>query len=204
MSLAHPAAFFDSLRAGILGPTLSAEEVDGCNIILKAMEELPLSYTAYALATAFHETAGTMQPIRERGGDSYFLRMYDPTGARPQLCVANGNTCAGDGVKFHGRGFVQLTWRSNYAKASKVCGADLIANPDLAMRPDHAAKIMRTGMEAGWFTGKRFGSYLPAKGPAQRAEFVNARRIINGTDRASEIADHALAFQRALQAGGWN
>jgi putative chitinase len=59
MSLANPSAFFDALRAGLLGPALSADEVDGCNAILKAMEGSPLAYTAYALATAYHETAST-------------------------------------------------------------------------------------------------------------------------------------------------
>ena len=203
MSLARPAAFFDLMRAGLLGPTLSAEEVDGCTAILKAMEGLPISYAAYALATAYRETASTMQPVKEYGGPTYFTRMYDVAGARPKLAIANGNTCAGDGPKYCGRGYPQLTWKNNYAKASKVCGVDLVANPDRAMELPIAAKIMRSGMEDGWFTGKSFASYLPAQGRADRAAFTNARRIINGTDHASEIADHAIAFQLALEAGGW-
>lgn len=203
MSLTNPAAFFDALRTGLLGPTLSGSEVDGCNAILKAMEGSPLAYTAYALATAFHETASTMQPIREYGGQTYFVRMYDVTGGRPQMAVANGNTCAGDGPKYCGRGLVQLTWKNNYRRAGEKCGVDLVAYPDKAMQPDIAAKIMRHGMDEGWFTGKRFSSYLPSKGRADRAQFTAARRIINGTDRAAQIADHALKFQTALEAGGW-
>lgn len=203
MTLANPAAFFDAMRQGLLGPTLSATEVDGCNAVLKAMEGAPLSWTAYALATAYHETASTMLPIREYGGAPYFTRMYDVGGARPKLAIANGNTCAGDGPKYCGRGYVQLTWKNNYARAAKECGVDLVANPDHAMRPDIAAKIMRQGMERGWFTGKSFASYLPRSGHADRQAFTNARRIINGTDKASQIADHALKFQAALQAGGW-
>lgn len=203
MSLENPAAFFDALRTGILGPTLSATEVDGCNAILKAMEGAPISWTAYALATAFHETASTMQPIREYGGPTYFTRMYDVQGSRPKMAVAHGNTCAGDGPKYCGRGYVQLTWKNNYAKAGKECGVDLVANPDIAMRPDIAAKIMRQGMEKGWFTGKGFIDYLPSKAPADRAQFSAARRIINGTDKAAQIADHALKFQTALATGGW-
>jgi putative chitinase len=77
-------AFFAALRSGLLGPTLSAQEVDGCNAILKAMEGAPLAWTAYALATAYHETASTMQPIKEYGGSTYFTRMYDVTGAAPR------------------------------------------------------------------------------------------------------------------------
>lgn len=203
MSLVTPAAFFDAMRTGLLGPTLSATEVDGCNAVLKAMEGAPVSWAAYALATAYHETASTMQPIREYGGPTYFTRMYDVTGARPQTAVANGNTCAGDGPKYCGRGYVQLTWKNNYARAGNECGVDLTTNPDIAMRPDIAAKIMRQGMERGWFTGKGFADYLPRSGHADRQAFTNARRIINGTDRAAQIADHALKFQTALEAGGW-
>lgn len=203
MSLSNPQAFFNAMRAGLLGPTLSAEEVKGCNAILEAMEGAPLSWAAYALATAYHETASTMLPIKEYGGPTYFTRMYDVTGARPQLALANGNTCAGDGPKYCGRGYVQLTWKNNYKRAGDKCGVDLAANPDRAMEPPLAAKIMREGMEHGWFTGKGFADYLPFKGEASRTQFIAARRIINGTDRAQQIADHALSFQRALSAGGW-
>jgi putative chitinase len=203
MSLADPKAFFEALRAGLLGPTLSATEVDGCNAILKAMEGAPLSWTAYALATAYHETASTMQPIKEYGGPTYFARMYDVTGARSQMAVSMGNTCAGDGPKYCGRGYVQLTWKNNYKRAADECGIDLLAYPDKAMDPAVAAKIMRSGMEEGWFTGKRFADYLPAQGKATSGQFSYARHIINGTDRAQQIAAHAIEFQRALEAGGW-
>lgn len=203
VSLGNPPAFFDVLRHGLLGPTLSAEEVKGCAAILEAMNGAPLSWTAYALGTAYHETASTMLPIREYGGPTYFTRMYDITGARPQLALANGNTCAGDGPKYCGRGYVQLTWKNNYKRVSEKLGIDCAAYPDLAMQPNNAARIMREGMSAGWFTGKGFGDYLPFKGEASKSQFVLARRIINGTDRASQIADHAIEFQRALVAGGW-
>lgn len=198
-----PRLFFDSVRSGILGPTLDAQEVSGCEAILGAMQGSPLSHAAYALATAYHETASTMQPIREFGGPAYYFRMYDPQGARPALAKANGNVNPGDGVKFAGRGYVQLTWRSNYKRAGDKLGVDLIGNPDLALQPDIAARIMRQGMDAGWFTGKRMSDYLPMTGPATRDQFANARRIINGTDKAAKIAAHALDFQKALQAGGW-
>ncbi len=203
MSLASPRKFFDSVKAGILGPTLSADEVSGCNAILEAMDGAPLAYTAYALATAFHETASTMQPIKEYGGSSWYFRMYDIAGARPRLARANGNTHPGDGAKFFGRGFVQLTWRSNYKRAGDKLGVDLIANPDRALDPAIAAQIMRQGMDAGWFTGKRFADYLPRETIATRAQFTAARRIINGIDKSAKIAAHALEFQEALEAGDW-
>lgn len=203
MSLVKPADFFAIMRTGLLGPVLSATEVDGCNAILKAMEGSPLSWAAYAMATAYHETASTMQPIKEYGGPTYFTRMYDVGGARPKMAIANGNTCAGDGPRYCGRGYVQLTWKTNYARAGKECGVDLIGYPDHAMRPEVAAQIMRSGMDGGWFTGKGFADYLPRKGRADRSAFTAARKIINGNDRAAVIAGHALEFQRALEAGGW-
>jgi putative chitinase len=203
VSLTNTRAFYDALRAGLLGPVLTAEEVKGCEEILEAMEGAPLSWTAYALATAYRETASTMMPIKEYGGPSYLTRMYDVSGARPQLCIANGNTCAGDGVKYAGRGLVQLTWKNNYKRAGDKCGVDLVANPDLALRPDIAAKIMRHGMEEGWFTGKSFSSYLPAVGRATTGQYARARYIINGSDHAQEIAGHAKQFEDALIVGGW-
>ena len=203
MSLASPPAFFDALRAGLLGPVLTGEEVKGCNAILEAMEGAPLSWTAYALATAYHETASTMQPIREYGGPTYFTRMYDVTGARPKLALANGNTSAGDGPKYCGRGYVQLTWKNNYRRAGQEIGVDLVTKPDLALDPQNAAAIMRHGMEEGWFTGKSFSSYLPATGRATSGQYANARYIINGSDKAQQIAGHAKQFEDALIDGGW-
>lgn len=203
MSLASPPAFFDALRAGLLGPVLTGEEVKGCNAILEAMEGAPLSWTAYALATAYHETASTMQPIREYGGPTYFTRMYDVTGARPKLALANGNTSAGDGPKYCGRGYVQLTWKNNYRRAGQEIGVDLVTKPDLALDPQNAAAIMRHGMEEGWFTGKSFSSYLPATGRATSGQYANARYIINGSDKAQQIAGHAKQFEDALSAGDW-
>jgi putative chitinase len=196
-------AFFDHCRAGIMGPTLDNNEVSGAGAILDAMAGTPLAWCAYALATAWHETAHSMQPIKEYGGPSYFTRMYDPTGQRSSLAKANGNTVPGDGPKYAGRGYVQLTWRNNYKRAGEKVGYPLEGNPDLAMRPDIAAQIMRRGMEEGWFTGKALSHFLPKVGVADRAAYVNARRIINGADKAGQIADYALRFQDALVAGGW-
>lgn len=198
-----PSKFFDSCRAGVMGPTLDNGEVSGANAILAAMDGAPLSWTAYALGTAWLETAHTLQPIKEFGGEGYFFRMYDPKGQRPKVAAALGNTQTGDGAFYCGRGYVQLTGRANYTKAGAKIGVDLVNTPSLAMRQDVAAKIMRFGMTQGWFTGKQFADYLPAGRPASRDEFKAARRIINGQDRAADIAGYALQFQAALQAGEW-
>lgn len=198
-----PAKFFESCRAGIMGPTLDNDEVSGANAILSAMYGAPVSWTAYALGTAWLETAHSLHPVKEMGGSNYFFRMYDKAGQRQNVAKALGNTEPGDGALFCGRGYVQLTGRRNYTLAQAKTGAGLIDNPDLAMKPDVAAKIMRFGMSQGWFTGKQFADYLPVGRPASRDEFKAARRIINGQDRAADIAGYALAFQAALQAGDW-
>ncbi|MDT8758240.1 hypothetical protein MZO42_05980 [Sphingomonas psychrotolerans] len=198
------AAFYATIRHGkMLGPTLTQDEVNGLAAILTAMSGAPVAYAAYALATAYHETAHTMQPIEERGGAAYFHRMYDCRGNRPQVARELGNICPGDGARYHGRGYVQLTGRRNYARAQDELGQNLVAQPDLALDPAIAASVMRRGMDEGWFTGAKLATWLPPAGVSTPAQFVKARRIINGTDCADLIADYAVQFQGALVAGGW-
>lgn len=199
-----PAAFFASLRASnALGASLSEQEVAGCEAILAACRGWGTSWTAYALATAALETASTMQPIKEYGGNAYFRRMYDIEGERPAKARELGNLTPGDGAKYAGRGYVQLTGRRNYEKAGAALGHDLVGDPDLALRPDIAAAVMAKGMEGGWFTGRSLSTYLPADQFGSLAQFKEARRIINGQDRAGEIAATAAKFQSALAAGEW-
>lgn len=205
-ALAQPAAFYAYVRAGqLLGPTLSPGEVEGCDAILTACgrDAWPIGFVAYALATAYHETAGTMQPIHELGGPTYLRRMYDIQGARPAKARELGNLTPGDGVRYAGRGYVQLTGRTNYDKAGQALGVDLIGSPDLAMKPEVAADIMVMGMRDGWFTGRKLSDDIPASGSATAAQFQASRDIINGSDKAAKIATEAVEFQAALMAGGW-
>ena len=137
-----------------------------------------------------------------------------PLNASRQAAIANtiyggswgrdnlGNTMPGDGALFLGRGYVQITGRTNYERAAAATGYPLVGNPDLTMRPDIAAEILRSGMVDGWFTGKSLSDYLP-DAIGTREQFRQARRIINGTDKDDLIAGYAVAFQAALIAGGW-
>jgi putative chitinase len=205
VSLAEPAAFFAAVRGGkALGPTLSPEEVSGCEAILQACEGFPRSWTAYALATAVVETNATMQPVPELGGRAYFMRRYDITGDRPAKARELGNTQPGDGARYKGRGYVQLTGRKNYEHAGDALHLPLVENPDLALEPEVAADIMRSGMRLGWFTGRRLSDYLSAGETGTAAQFYDARRIINRLDRAAEIAGYAMEFQHALAVGHWS
>jgi hypothetical protein len=208
-ALSDGAKFFSAVR-GALG-ALDQSQVDGFEALLQAfgVARWPLAYAAYGLATAQRETAGKMQPVKEAfwlsdtAADAYFFKMYDPQGSRPDVAKRLGNTQPGDGARYCGRGYPQLTGRMNYAKAAEATGADLINHPELALRPDIAAKIMVWGMEAGAFTGKALKDYLPLSGRAGFDAYREARRIINGQDKAEEIAKLAQQFEAALSAGGW-
>lgn len=203
MSLSNPSAFYLAVRSGILGPTLSEDEVSGCTAILTAFKGFPIADAAYALGTAFLETGGTMQPIKEWGGPKYFHRMYDIHGARPSKAVELGNTTPGDGAKFCGRGYPQVTGRKNYALAEKLFGVPFCSEPDRMLEPMNAGRVMARFMQDGLFTGKKLADYLPREGRASRGGFRFARQIINGMDRADDVAGFALEFQDALVAGGW-
>ena len=93
---------------------------------------------AQFLAQCAHET-GNFLHLEELGGNRY-LAQYDPT-VNPAKAKALGNTQAGDGAKYKGRGFIQITGKANYAKAGQALGIDLVNNPELAARPDVAAKV---------------------------------------------------------------
>ncbi len=97
--------------------------------------------------------------------------------------------------EYCGRGYVQLTHVENYERAGQVLGIDLVHNPDLANRPDVAAKIAVLGMKNGWFTTRRLGTFI--HGGTQ--DFTNARTIVNDSDRSQEIAAAAQRYNNVLK-----
>ncbi|AKG07804.1 hypothetical protein AAX06_06145 [Moraxella bovoculi] len=171
---------------------LNQSQVDGFNAILKAINEWggdaknPL-YVAYMLATAWHETAHTMKPIEEYGKGKG--RRYSSN------IDINGTRYTGLKHLYYGRGYVQLTWLTNYKNMGKVLDVDLVNKPELALDHHIASKIMIYGMLHGSFTGKKLSNYLK-KGTLE--EFKQARRIINGMDKATNIAYQAQAFLQAI------
>ncbi len=150
-----------------------------------------LNQVAYFLATVKWETMYTFEPIHEKGSLSYFDK-YEPG---TTLGTNLGNTQPGDGYLYRGRGYVQITGRENYTHIGQLLGVDLVNNPDQALDPPTAYKIATQGMQHGWFTGRRLSQYM-ANGSAP--DFLNARRIINGTDHAADIAGFAQQFVRML------
>jgi len=91
------------------------------------------------LAQCNHESAD-FERMHERGGRSYFLKKYDPRFA-PKTAARLGNTEKGDGARYYGRGFIQLTGRDNYSRAGDAIGIDLEDKPEMASRPDIAIKV---------------------------------------------------------------
>ncbi len=175
--------FFRKARAHPFAGTMTQGQVDGCNAILdeweKRMPGADERWLAYMLATAKWETAHTMKPIEEYGhGAGHPYGEPDPV----------------TGQTYYGRGYVQLTWKTNYQKMQDMLGEPLVTEPSLALDPAVAADVMFKGMEHGSFTGVGLSRYFSdaADDP------VNARRIINGTDHAADIANIHNAFLLAL------
>lgn len=102
---------------------------------------------AQLLAQAAHETLNFTH-MAEIGNTKYFSKKYDPKFA-PKKAKALGNTQIGDGERYKGRGFLQITGRYNYAQAGKALGLPLEQNPELLERPDVAAKA------AVWYWNNR-------------------------------------------------
>ena len=190
---------FDVIRP-LFGGKLTQQQVDGTNHLLSMWGRYgdgDNRKLAYLLATAAWETAYTMRPIHERGPKSYFKK-YEPG---TPIGKALGNTVPGDGYKFRGRGHVQLTGRRNYAKAGKAFGVDLVKEPDLALSPDISARVLITGCLEGWFTGKKLGDYIrDGVDATDLLDYKNARRVINGQDKAAQIASMARVFEQAVGA----
>lgn len=191
--------FFSQARLTLFGGSLKQSQVAGLSGILDEWEDKYSKnddrWLAYALATAHHETDRTMQPIHEYGGNEYLRKNYDVSGNNPARARKMGNVTPGDGVKYCGKGYVQLTWKNNYIRAGNEIGnPQLVDNPDDAMKPEIARKILLAGMIEGWFTGKGLGDYF--KGAM--ADWVQARRIINGLDKANAIASYARGYYGAI------
>lgn len=146
-------------------------------------------WVAYMLATVRRECGGTWQPIREWGRGRHRLygneiKVTDPVTGKEKVNV------------YYGRGYVQLTWDYNYRNVGELLGMgqSLYINPDEALKPDVAYKIMSLGMRKGIFANASLAQFLSGK----RTDYVGARRIINGNDHAEEIARDARDFEELL------
>lgn len=231
-ALSDEAAFWARIRP-IFGGSISEAQLAGIKAILLAARHQPVSWVSYELATAFHETGGKISPNREnmnysvaglrgqfgrhRISDADCRKYGRAKGqAADQQAIANivyggefgrdqlGNVKPGDGWKYRGGGMCHNTGRTNAERADHDLGLGgaYLSNPDVVLDIDIAAREMVTGMESGRYSGKNLARYL-RNDRESHASFMAARPIINGTDRADDVADHAINFQSGLIAGKW-
>ena len=186
--------FFSSIRKSLFDGRLNQSQVDGLTYKLNAWSRSELTdirWLAYMLATSYHETAKTMQPIEEIGKGAG--RTYGRKIKHSRQPYTHPDKI------YYGRGDVQLTWYENYELMGRLLGIPLLEQPELALRPDISAKIMIEGMTKGRssrgdFTGVSLENYFNAT----KDDPINARRIINGLDQASKIAGYYYKFLEAM------
>lgn len=192
----------------IFGGSYKQEQVDGQNALLDAWDrwgDEDIRKLAYILATFFHETARWMIPVIEtRRPDEPKNPSVDTAIARLENSWSKGKLSwvkkpywrkDADGLSWLGRGGPQVTHKENYLKAEKLTGIQFSRNPDMMLKPDISAQVAVKLMLIGTFTGKKLSDYFNAK-----TDWVGARRVINGTDKATTIAGYAKQFYNALLA----
>jgi putative chitinase len=174
------------------GFALSQEQATNIEIIYNTCLELGIKrkrHIAYIFATIFHEGA-RKETIN---GKTIFRRVVSVE----EIGKGKGKPYGGK-IKYSrkyytipnkiyfGRGFVQITWYEVYEKFGKLLKMDLLSNPELALNPTIGAKIAVLGMRDGLFTGVNLERYFNDS----RTDAINARKIINGTDKADLIASY--------------
>jgi len=175
----------DSLFRG----KISDSQTEGIHTLITAGSALSPEALAYVLATAYHETARTMQPIEEYGKGKG--RRY---GGKVKM---NGEAYTEPDHIFYGRGFTQNTWYDNYEKLSQANnrGWDFLNHPELMLQSEPSAWASIFSMTTGLYTGRKLSQYFNAQGN----DPVNARRIVNGMDRAQDIAGYYAKFLEGLK-----
>jgi hypothetical protein len=140
---------------------------------------------AYVLASCSWETNHTLRPVEE----AYWI----PRAAEWRKKHLRY-------WPWYGRGLIQITFERNYKFAEDQLGVPLTKRPELALDDGIAIEIAVTGMREGWFTGKKLSDYVTL----EKSSFVQARRIVNGMDKARSIADLAKLYDAALKAEHYN
>jgi hypothetical protein len=146
--------YFEKIRPSMFAGAMNQQQVDGQCVLVQLWNYqatgtpmTDLRWLAYLLATVYHECATKMWPVTEYGTQEYLQSLeYYP---------------------YIGRGFVQLTWKENYERASAILGLiddrDLVDNPDVALDSLIAARCLFRGCAEGWWTGEKLGDYCNDK-----------------------------------------
>jgi len=166
----------------VVQPTYTVP-LERARVVLQVLEP---AMAEGGINTKLRKAAFIAQTAHESGGFRYTeeLASGDAYEGRRDL----GNTQPGDGRRFKGRGYIQLTGRANYAEAGRDLGLDLLNFPKLAAQPANAARI------AVWFWNKRGLNALADRGPKA---FDSITRKINGALRGKTQRD--AIYQRALE-----
>ena len=187
--------FYPEIGQSLFNGRLSSGQRDGIEVKIDAFDRHGIvdeRWRAYMLATSYHETACTMQPVVEMGKGK-----GKPYGEKRKH---DGTAYSHPDKLYFGRGDVQLTWYENYKKMGTLLGIPLLTYPELALDPDISASIMIEGMTQGAstrgdFTGVSLEDYFNHR----KEDPVNARRIVNGLDRAQRVAEYYRRFLAALR-----
>lgn len=190
---------FNHLRRAPFGGRLTREQVKGTESILDAFNrrypEADMRWIAYTLASVFHETGARMAPVRETfaSSDGQAIRRLDRAFAQGKLGqVSTPYWREG----WFGRGQIQITWEDNYIVLDEATGHPIHAKPDLMLDYEVSADVAVVGMVEGLFTGHKLSDFFNDEAD----DPVNARRIVNGTDRAELIAKYYEHFLDAVRA----
>ena len=150
--------------------------------------------TAAFLAQLAHESA-QFRFMEEIWGPTAAQRRYEPPG---KLAGDLGNTDAGDGRRFKGRGPIQITGRANYRRFGDLLGLDLVSGPEQAALPDVAFRI------AGLYWSKKGLNELADRVTAEAFREIT-RRInggFNGLAERERFYETAKAVLSVVGPGG--
>ena len=194
--------FFSNTRLVLFDGAMKPSQVDGLTAILDHWENTSPDaddrHLAYMLGTAHHETGRTMQPVRETfaSTDDKAIAILDAAFKAGKLPWVSKPYWPRDaqGKTWLGRGMVQITHVSNYQKLQTLTGIDITTDPNQAMVLSTAIQVMFIGMNVGAFTGKKLSDFFA--GPKEL--WRDARKIINGLERADLVASYAQKYYASI------
>lgn len=188
-------AFFNSYVEAM--SKLSQSQVAGLDQLLGFIEQDEkvddVRAAAFILALVKYETADTWQPLWDNSGAAY--SRYEPGTA---LGRSLGNTQSGDGKRFRGRGYILVTGRANYQKLSDALGIDLVANPDAAIEPATAYRMLSESLFSGLLTGKKIGDFLTSK-QIDYGRMLTTVAVEKSGPKTSRIVRMARTFVKILR-----
>lgn len=138
----------------------------------------------FDISTPARQAAFLAQIAHESGSLRYLLELASGEAYEGRSDL--GNTFVGDGIRFKGRGLIQITGRANYAQCAAALSLDLLTFPELLEEPVNACR------SAAWFWHSR-----KLNDWADAGDFLKITRIINGGTNG--LADREQYYARAQQ-----